>query len=100
MTAVHDDERTRLLALLQRSTTEMGDALADAREVHEELARLLAVSQHRRMDGPERIHFDDLERDERVAAKRYLAARHWRDAVIGRLRDLRLRDEEVAGPAA
>ena len=100
VTAVQEDENARLLALLQRSTDEVGDALADARRVHEELAALLAVSQHRRLDLRERGLFDELDHDERLAAKRYLAARHWRDAVIRRLRDLRLDDDEAAGPAA
>jgi len=101
VTAVQEeDEQARLLALLQRSTGEMGDALAEARRVHEELAALLAISQRRRLDPRERGLFDELDHDERLAAKRYLAARHWRDAVIRRLQDLRLDDDEAAGPAA
>lgn len=100
VTAVQEDEHARLLALLQRSTNEIGDALADARRVHEELAALLAISQRRRLDPRERGLFDELDHDERLAAKRYLAARHWRDAVIRRLQDLRLDDDEAAGPAA
>jgi len=78
----------------------MGVALSDAREAHEELAKLLLVSQGRRLGGSERSRYAALEHAERDSAKRYLAARHWRDAIIGRMRDLRLRNEEAAGPAA
>jgi hypothetical protein len=79
---------------------QMGDALADARRAHDALAEFLLISQARHLSGPERARYAVLEHTERDAAKRYLAARHWRDAVIARLRDLRLRDDEVAGPAA
>ena len=95
-----DYERARLRALLDRATTQMGDALEEARVAHHELAGLLLASQARRLDGAERAKYAALEHVEHDAAKRYLAARHWRDAVIVRLRDLRLRDEEANGPAA
>jgi hypothetical protein len=78
----------------------MGEALADAGRAHDELARLLVISQGRRLTGAERAHYAGLEHTERDAAKRYLAARHWRDAVVDRIRDLRIRDEEATGPAA
>lgn len=100
MRSVDDHERARLRVLLDRATTQMGVALADAREAHDELTKLLLVGQGRRLEGAERARYAAFEHGERDAAKRYLAARHWRDAVITRLRDLRLRDEEVAGPAA
>jgi hypothetical protein len=78
----------------------MGNALADARQAHEDLAALLLASQSRRLTGPERARYAALEHAEREAAKHYLAARHWRDSVSARLRDLQLRNEEVSGPAA
>jgi hypothetical protein len=95
-----EHERARLRALLDRATAQMGEALADARRAHDELAHLLLIGQGRRLTGPERARYSALEHSERDAAKRYLAARHWRDAVIDRIRDLRLRNEEAAGPAA
>lgn len=101
MRRVEDHERARLRALLDRATTDMGNALADARHAHDELAALLLASQSRRLSGPERAKYAALEHAERDAAKHYLAARHWRDAVSVRLRDLRLRrSDEVSGPAA
>jgi hypothetical protein len=78
----------------------MGAALADAGTAHDELAGLLAVSEQRRLNGAERARYAALEQWEWEAAKRYLAARHWRDAVSARLRDLRLRENEATGPAA
>ncbi len=78
----------------------MGQALADARRAHDELTHLLVISQSRHLSGPERAHYAALQHSERDAAKRYLASRHWRDAVVERMRDLRLRDEDAAGPAA
>jgi len=98
--SVEDRERARLRALLDRATTQMGGALEDATRAHDELAALLVISQARRLSGAERAHYAALEHVERDAAKRYLAARHWRDAVSTRIRDLRLRDEEAKGPAA
>jgi hypothetical protein len=93
-------EQARLFELLTRATSFIGDALADARRAHEELAQLVAVGERRPLDGRERTRYADLEHAERVAANRYLAARHWRDAVTARLRDMRLREDEAAGPAA
>jgi len=98
--SVVDHERARLRALLDRATTQLGTALADAGAAHSELAQLLAASQHRRLNGAERARYAALEQAEWEAAKRYLAARHWRDSVSTRLRDLRLRDDEASGPAA
>ena len=78
----------------------MGVALSDAREAHDELTKLLLISQGRPLKGHERAEYTALEYSERDAAKRYLAARRWQEDVISRLRDLRGRDDEVAGPAA
>ena len=100
MRSAKDHERARLRALLDRATTQLGVALADAKEAHDELAKLLSVSQGRALVGSERARYTALEYAERDAAKRYLAARHWADAISARLRDLRLADEEATGPAA
>ena len=78
----------------------MGDALGAARTVHDQLAALVAASERRRLDGPELTRFDALQHDERLAAKRYLAARHWREAVVSRLRELRLRADGATAPPA
>jgi len=93
--SVDDHERARLRVLLDRATTQMGVALADAREAHDELAKLLLIGQARQLNGAERARYAAVEHAERDAAKRYLAARHWRDGVTSRLRDLRLRGEEA-----
>jgi len=96
-----DRERARLRALLDRATTQMGVALADAREAHDELTKLVLIGNARPLKGPERAQYKAVEYAERDAAKRYLVARRWHDDVIGRLRDLRYRrDGDVAGPAA
>jgi hypothetical protein len=93
-------EQARLVELLTRATDVIGDALTDAGRAHEELVQLVAVAQRRRLNGQERARHAALEHDERVAATRYQAARHWRDAVTARLGELRRRDDEAAGPAA
>jgi hypothetical protein len=98
--SVADHERARLRALLDRTTTQMGVALSDAREAHDELTKLLLISQGRPLRGHERAQYTALEYAERDAAKRYLAARRWQEDVIARLRDLRMQGEGVAGPAA
>jgi len=78
----------------------MGVALSDAREAHDGLTKLLLLSQGHPLKGSERAQYTALEYAERDAAKRYLAARRWQEDVIARLRDLRVRDDEAAGPAA
>ena len=93
-------EQARLVELLARATNVIGDALAEAARAHEELAQLVAVIQQRPLDQRERARFGALERVERAAANRGTAARHWRDAVTGRIRELRLRESEARGPAA
>jgi hypothetical protein len=93
-------ERARLVELLTRATGAIGNALADAQQAHGERSQLVAVAQRRRLNGQERARHAALEHDERVAATRYQAARHWRDAITVRLGDLRRRDDEAAGPAA
>jgi hypothetical protein len=101
--AVRNDnhsERARLITLLDRATRLTGAALAEATLADEELSRLLAESHHRQLDGDERTRYAALAHDERLAANRYTAARHWRDAITARMRELRLRQDEVAGPAA
>jgi hypothetical protein len=93
-------EQARLVDLLARSTSVIGDALAEAERAHEELAQLVVVIQDRPLDQGERARFGALERAERAAANRFTAARHWRDAITGRIRELRLRESEARGPAA
>ena len=78
----------------------MGVALGEAKQANDELTTLVAVMQHGRLSRPERLQYRRAERAEKDAVKRYLAARHWHESVGVRLRDLRFRDEEVAGPAA
>ena len=96
-------EHARLLGLLDQATSQMGNALGEAKRANEELTLLVAALQRRSLDAGERARYRAVQHSEREAAKRYLAARHWHDSVSARLRDLRFRDageDEVAGPAA
>jgi hypothetical protein len=97
---VYSEEHERLLGLLDRATSQMGVALGEAKQANDELTTLLAVVQQRRLSRSERLRYRRVERAEKNAVKHYLAARHWHESVAARLRDLRFRDDEVAGPAA
>jgi hypothetical protein len=78
----------------------MGVALGDAKRANEELTGLVSALQRRTLEPAERARYRAVEHVEREAAKRYLAARHWHDSVSARIRDLRLREADAAGPAA
>jgi len=89
-----NNEQDRLVELLGRATRSMTDALADTRRAHEKLAELVSIRQRRSLTADERARYDELARADHVSLNKYLAARKWRDAVVRRLREYRLRLED------
>jgi hypothetical protein len=89
------DETGRLVELLGRATAAVTHALSETRRVDEELSRVLSIGQERPLTPQERTQYVDLARADREALTRFLAARRWRDAVVGRMRDRLLREEDA-----
>ena len=74
-----------LHALLRQATETMIAALGVMDDAHAELARLLRVRVERHWDADEHARYHALVKQQRVALRRFQAARRWHEEVRGRI---------------